>query len=126
MKAISIFFYAACRGPFSNIGSVRKHFHPAKSPLATPQSLCKPEIINKGYNRDQDENIAESSFTELVSGLEYYIRLEEKIELLTDGNKTVVGLEYYCNKCISVLKMNLLLYRNRILPSRLTEKRRLA
>ena len=61
------------------------------SPVSTPQSLRKLEIINEGYSPDADENIAESSFTESASAMEYRIRLVEDIELLTDGSKTMVS-----------------------------------
>ena len=90
-----ILLYAASRGPFSSIGTglVRENLHTVTSPLSTPQSVRKLEIINEGYNPDQDENIVESSFTESASAMEYRIRLEEDIELFTDGHKTMVSLD---------------------------------
>ena len=78
-----ILLYAAPRGPFPKIGLVRENLHTVTTPLLTPQSL-RP---------DQDGNIAESSFIELTSSMEYRIRIAENIELLTDGNKTMVGLD---------------------------------
>ena len=59
------------------------------SPMSTPQSLRKLEIINEGYI--PDEKIAESSFTESVAAIDHRIRLVEDINLLTDGNDFMVS-----------------------------------
>ena len=54
------------------------------SPLSTPQSLPKLEIINDGYT--ENENMAESTAV-----MEYRIRLVEDVKLLTGENEMTVS-----------------------------------
>jgi signal transduction histidine kinase len=81
--------HAATDRQFSSICSTHDNLNTITSPISTPQSLRKLEIINEGYM--PDENIAESSFTESATAMEYRIRLVEDIELLSDGNITMVS-----------------------------------
>ena len=59
------------------------------SPVSTPQSLRKLEIINEGYT--ENENMAESNFTESTAVMEYRIRLVEDVKLLTGENEMIVS-----------------------------------
>ena len=59
------------------------------SAVSTPQSLRKLEVVNEGYT--ENENIAESRFTELASAVEYRIRLVEYVKLLACENEKMVS-----------------------------------
>ena len=76
--------YAVTHTQFHNIGPHRDNLNAIASPMRIPQN-----IINEGYT--PDENIAESSFTQSATAMEYCIRLVEDIELLHDGNVTMVS-----------------------------------
>ena len=88
---MNFMLYAASHRQVSSIGSNLDNLNTITSPLSTPQSLRKPEIINEGYHPDQDQVIAESSFTESATAMEHRVRLVEDIELLNGGNKIMVG-----------------------------------
>ncbi len=61
---MNFILYVASHRQFCNIGSNLYNLNTITSPLSTPQSLRKLEIINEGYHPDPDQVIAESSFTE--------------------------------------------------------------
>ena len=87
------FIYAATHTQFSSIGSHHVNLNAIASPMKIPQSHRKQEIINEGYTTDA--NVAESSFTESVTtAMEYRIRLVEDVELLSDGNVTMVSVKF--------------------------------
>ncbi len=83
--------YAASDRQFPNIGLKLDNPNTKAPPLNASQPLRELEIINDGYNPNQDHDIAESSFTESASAMEYRVRLVEDIELLNGGNKIMVG-----------------------------------
>ena len=83
--------YAASQRQFSNIGLKLDNLDTKTSSLNTSQPLRELEVINDGYNPNQDQDIAESSFTESATAIEYRVRLVEDIKLLNGGNKIMVG-----------------------------------
>ncbi|XP_028395519.1 uncharacterized protein LOC114519568 isoform X2 [Dendronephthya gigantea] len=64
------------------------HFNTTVSSLSTPQSIRKLGIISEGYTND--DNMAESSFTESTSAIEYRIRMVEDVKYLSDDGHGVI------------------------------------
>ena len=77
------------RRKFSSIGSTHDNVTTTMSAVSTPQSLRKLEVVNEGYT--ENENMAESRFTEVASAVEYRIRLVEYVKLLAGKNEIMVS-----------------------------------
>ena len=58
------------------------------SPLSTPRSIHKLDIIDEGYSAD--DNMAESSFTESASATEYRVKIVEDVQNLTDDGHEII------------------------------------
>ena len=84
-----VMFSTVADGQSFSVSSYQDNLSTISSPLSIITSGCKLDMINEGYT-SPDENITESSLTEAVADIKYHIRLLEEIELLIDGNKTMV------------------------------------
>ena len=76
---------------FSSSCSTHDNFTTTISPMSTPHSPHKLEVISEGYTEDTEEKMAESSFTESAAAMKYRIRLVEDAKLLTGGNEMMVS-----------------------------------
>ncbi len=83
--------YAASHRQLPNTGIKLDNLNTRTPLLHTSQPLRELEAINDRYNPNQDQDIAESSFTETTTAMEHRVRLEENIKLVNGGNKIMVG-----------------------------------